>query len=474
MQNYDLAVIGGGTGGLVAAVGAKSLGANVVLIEREKIGGECLWTGCVPSKTLIKSAKVFDLIKRAEEFGVHAEKPRVIWNSIKLRIKDVRDEIKKLERDEINQADLEIIKGEARFIDANTLRVTGNSGEHTVRAKKFIIATGSRPKIPAIEGLPETSFLTYADVYDLPNLPRSLMVLGGGAIGCEMAQALARLGVKVTILHNGERLLPKEDREVSQLAQRVLEQSGVVVMLNAHVMRAARQGDDKAFIEYSISGEKAARIEADRILVAAGKSVDTTSLNLGEIGVQSDARGLVVDKHLRTTAGNIWACGDVTGGLMFTHVAEAQAKIAVQNALLPLKKSWDSRVVPWTTFLDPEFAHLGLTEEQAEIEYSNPRIYRQNFKNLDRAIIEGETQGFCKVVCSPSGVVVGAHIVGANAGELIHNFVHAVAHGALISEFGDAIYVYPTLSEIAHRAGNDSYQELLKNKSVKWALGKLI
>ncbi len=473
MQTFDLAVIGAGTGGLVAAVGAKVLGANVVLIERDNVGGECLWTGCVPSKTLIKSAKVFEQIQRAQEFGVHVEKPRVIWNAVKLRIKDVRDEIKKLEREELRKANLEVVKGEASFVDANTLRVVNQGVEQTIRARKFIIATGSKAKIPQIEGLHKSGFITYADVYDLPALPRSLAILGGGAVACEMAQALSRLGVKVTILQNGARLLPKEDAEVSFAALRLLGQSGVAVLLNAETTKVGR-GADRAHIEYSISNGETQTVEASEILVAAGKTVDVSSLNLGAIGVQSDARGIVADKHLRTSASNVWACGDCTGSLLFTHVAEAQAKIAVQNALLPLKKSWDTRVVPWTTFLDPEIAHLGLTEEEARNEYSNPKIYRQSFKTLDRAIIEGKTEGFLKVVCSPSGRILGVHIVGASAGELIHNFLPAVRSGALIKSFGDAIHVYPTLSEIAHRAGNASYQELLESKSVKWALDKLL
>ena len=472
MKTFDLAVIGAGTGGLVSAVGAKALGADVVLIERERVGGECLWTGCVPSKTLIKSARVFDLVKRSEEFGVHIEKPKLVWNAVKLRIKDVRDEIKKLEREELNKANLEVVKGEASFVDANTLRMVGASGEQTIRAKKFILATGSKAKVPELEGLRETGFISYADVYDLPNLPRSLVVLGGGAVACEMAQALARFGVKVTILQQDERLLPKEDKEVSQAALRVLEQSGVQVHLKAKAVRAGR-GEDRAWVEFE-KDNQTQRVESSKILVAVGKTVDVSSLKLDGIGVQSNERGLIVDEHLRTTTPNVWACGDCVGGLLFTHVAEAQAKIAVQNALLPLKAKWDTRVVPWTTFLDPEIAHLGLTEEAARLEYSNPRIYRQSFKTLDRAIIEGETEGFLKVVCSPSGRVLGAHIVGASAGELIHQWIAAVRDGALIEEFGEAIHVYPTLSEIAHRAGNASYQEMLDNKTVKWALGKLI
>ena len=470
---YDLAVIGGGTGGLVSAVAAKSLGANVVLIERERVGGECLWTGCVPSKTLIKSAKVFDLVNRAAEFGVHAEKPRALWNAIRLRIKDVQDEIKKLEKNEIAKAGLEIINGDAVFLDANTLRVQTKSGAQTVSAKKFILSIGLQTRVPKIDGLQESGFITNRDVFDLPSLPRTMIILGGGSQGCEFAQAFARLGTKVTLIHRGERLLPREDVEVSNLAHRVLEQSGVAVFTNANVQNVAREDGERAIVAFMQNGENQTA-EATRILVATGKVADYSGLKLSEIGVQWDEKGLIVDEHLRTTLDHIWACGDCTGRNLWTHAAEHEAKIAVQNALLPLKKKLDNRVTPRATFLDPECASVGLDEETANIEYSKCKVFRSEFKTLDRAIIEGETQGFCKVVCTSSGVIVGAHIVGASAAELIHPFVAAVRDGMTISEFGDTMHVYPTMSEIAHRIGNDSYRELLDNKSVKWALKKLI
>lgn len=473
MQTYDLAVIGGGTGGLVSAVAAKSLGANVVLIEREKIGGECLWTGCVPSKTLIKSAKVLYSVQTAEEFGIHVEKPRAIWNAIRLRIKDVQDDIKKLEREEIAKAHLEIINGDASFLDAHTLSVQSQSGTQTISAKKFILSIGLQTRVPKIEGLREAGFITNRDVFDLPNLPRTMVILGGGSQGCEFAQAFARLGTKVTLLHRGERMLTREDVEVSNLAHRVLEQSGVAVFTNANVANVARDDGEKAVVSFLHDGEMKTA-EATRLFVATGKYADYSSLKLSEIGVQWDERGLVVDSHLRTTLDHIWACGDCIGENLWTHAAEHEAKIAVQNALLPVKKKRDNRVTPRATFLDPECASVGWSEEQAKIEYSNVRVLRSEFKTLDRAIIEGETQGFCKVICTSSGVIIGAHIVGASAGELIHPFVSAVRDGMTISEFGDTMHVYPTLSEIAHRIGNDSYRELLDKKTVKWALGKLI
>ena len=473
MQTYDLAVIGGGTGGLVSAVAAKSLGAKVVLIERERVGGECLWTGCVPSKTLIKSAKVFDMVNRAAEFGVHVEKPRALWNAIRLRIKDVQDEIKKLEKEEIAKAGLEIINGDATFSDANTLSIQTKNGAQTVSSKKFILSVGLQNRVPDIDGLRESGFITNRDVFDLPSLPRTMIILGGGSQGCEFAQAFARLGTKVTLLHKGERLLPREDVEVSQMAQRVLEQSGVTVLLNAKVQKVTREDGEKAVVTFTHNGENKTA-EATRILVATGKVADYTHLKLSEIGVQWSEKGLIVDGHLRTTLDHIWACGDCTGRNLWTHAAEHEAKIATQNALLPLKKKLDNRVTPRATFLDPECASVGLSEENANIEYSKVKVFKSEFKTLDRAIIEGETQGFCKVICTSSGVIIGAHIVGASAAELIHPFVAAVRDGMTISEFADTMHVYPTLSEIAHRIGNDSYRELLDNTSVKWALKKLM
>ena len=471
MQEFDLAVIGAGTGGLVSAFLADSLGARVALIEKNKVGGECLWTGCVPSKTLIKSARVYETVKRAAEFGVHLEKPRVIWSAIKLRISDVRDDIKTLEREELAKSKIEIISGAARFEDASTLAVSGKNGEQKISAKKFILATGGKARIPEIEGLQETGFITHEQIYSLPNLPKSFVFLGGGPIACEFAQAFARFDCKVTILQRGSTLLPHEDEEVSDFVAQMLRQDGVTIHFNANVQSAKLEGERKS-VAFEINGETQ-NVVASQIVVSAGKEIDLSDLNIEATGARWSTQGIETDAYLKA-APHLWACGDVTGKFLFTHVAEAQGKIAGQNALLPIQKKWDDRVVPWTTFTDPEIARVGLTEIEAREMWGEVKVYRQYFSKLDRAIIEGETRGFSKVVTASSGRVLGAHIVGPSAGELIHSFVSATRDGALIQEFAETIFVYPTLSEIAHRAGNGYFQDILKNEIVKSVLKKVV
>lgn len=469
---YDIAVIGAGTGGLVAAFLAASLGAKTALIERERIGGECLWTGCVPSKTLIKSARVYETIKRAEEFGIHVEATRLVWGAVRMRIAAVRDEIRDLERAQLQKSKVETMSGTARFVDAHTLGLTSKAGDQTLTAKKFIIATGTRTRLPSIEGLSDTGYITHENVYDLPNLPRSMIILGGGPIGCEFAQAFARFGTKVTLLQQADRLLPKEDAEISVACQRLLEQAGAQVYLNAQA-RQVSEDDKGKLIKFETADGTVQTARGSQILVATGKQPATESLNLTAVGVEVDKRGIVVDDYLRTTVPHVWACGDVTGKYLFTHVAEYQGKIAAQNALLPLKAKANYRVVPWVTFTDPEIAHLGLTQAEAEQEHGACAIYHIPFSELDRAIIEGETEGFLKVITTGSGRIVGAHIIGLGAGELIHTFVPAMRDGGLLQEMAETIHAYPTLAEIGHRAGNEYYQRIVESKLAQRVLGVL-
>jgi pyruvate/2-oxoglutarate dehydrogenase complex dihydrolipoamide dehydrogenase (E3) component len=473
MEIYDIAIIGGGTAGLVSGFLAKELGANTVLIERARVGGECLWTGCVPSKTLLKTARVFDTVKRASEFGIHLEKPRLVWSAVKLRLADVQDDIRALEKREIAKSGLEIIRGEASFLDANTLKINGSDGQQIISAKGFILATGSRNIVPPIDGLQETGFLTNQTIFDIPSVPRSLLIVGGGPVACEMAQAFARFGSKVTILQNGARLLPRDDADISVEAQRVLAQEGIEVFCNVEVLRAGVI-ETKKWLEFRVGKGETQRIEGSEIFVAVGKVADVSALGLENAGVKHDEKTVEVDAYLRTSAKNIWACGDVCGLFQFTHFAEHAAKVAVQNALLPLKKKLDSRVVPWTTFLDPEVAHVGSNEDEACRDHPNCRVFRVPFSELDRAIIEGEARGFLKVVTSDSGRILGAHIIGPGAGEIIHAFVPAVRDGMLLSEFAETIHVYPTLSEISHRAGNEWYREVLERKIVRRALDFMV
>ncbi len=468
--DYDLAVIGAGTGGLVSAFVADSLGARVALIEADKVGGECLWRGCVPSKTLVKSAKVFHTVKGCEEFGVHVEKPRLIWNAVKLRLADVRDEIRKGEREELAKSKIEIIAARARFLDSRTLEITEKTGARQITAKKFIVATGSRAVVPEIEGLEEAGFITHDDLFERPNFPKSLIFIGGGPISIEMAQAFARFGTRVVVLQKGDRLLSKEEPEISELILNLLRNEGVEIHLNAEITRV-QAGEMQKTVHFCVNGESLVA-KAGEIVVAIGKTPRFEGLNLEAAGVKASEHGIEVDEKLRTSAKNIWACGDVTGKFLFTHAAEYEAKIAAQNAILPVKAKADFRAVPWVTFTDPEIAHLGQTREEAEKEHgaAHVKVWKTPFKSLDRAIIEGETTGFLQVVTTGSGVILGVHIIGASAGELIASFLPAVREGALLQEFAEAIFPYPTLAEIGHRAGNEVYQELLASKTVQTAL----
>ena len=466
----DIAVIGGGTAGLVSAAVAASLGARVTLIEADKIGGECLWRGCVPSKTLLRSARVFHTVKGAAEFGVHLEKPRLIWSAVKLRLADVRDEIKANEREEIKKAGVQTLNGRARFLDAHTLEIAGKDGTKKFGAKKFVLATGSKPRVPEIDGLDEVGYIAPDGLFDKPSLPKSLIFIGGGPVSIEMAQAFARFGATVTVLQHGDRILDKEEPEVSELMLKLLRAEGITIHLNARAKRAEMEGERKKIWFDSPAGEQS--VVAGEIVVSIGKTPVFETLGLENIGVKAGKKGIEVDGHLKTSASNVWACGDATGGPYFTHTAENQGKIAAANAVLPapLAQKLDSRGLSWVTFTDPEVAHLGQTLEEAKREWGHAKAWQLPFSALDRAIIEGETSGFARIITTGSGRIVGAHIVGAHAGELIGSLIVPVREGALLAEFGEAMFPYPTLGEIVHKAGNQVYQELLQSDLAQKAL----
>ena len=466
----DVAVIGGGTAGLVAASVAAALGARATLIEADKVGGECLWRGCVPSKTLVKSARVFDLIKRSAEFGVHVEKPRLIWSAVKLRLADVRDEIKTAERAALQKAGVTTRSGTAKFLDDHTLAIEKGGETSRLSAKSFVIATGSTPRVPDIDGLKEVGFVFIDGLFDKPNLPKSLVFIGGGPASCEMAQTFARFGASVTVLQHGDRILSKEEPEVSALMLKLLRAEGVTIHLQARAQKIEREGERKKVWFQTPDGEQS--VLAGEIVVSVGKTPAWQSLEMGNIGIRADEHGVKVDGHLKTSARNVWACGDVTGNYYFTHVAENEGKIAGANAVLPapLAQKVDYRGLSWVTFTDPEIAHLGQTLAEAKKEWGSARAWQMPFGELDRAIIEGETSGFARIITTGSGRIVGAHIVGPNAGEIIAALIVPVREGALLSEFADAMMPYPTLGEIVHKAGNEVYQELIQSKLAQQAL----
>jgi pyruvate/2-oxoglutarate dehydrogenase complex dihydrolipoamide dehydrogenase (E3) component len=469
MNSYDLIVIGGGSAGLVVAGGAAQLGARVALIEKRALGGDCLYTGCVPSKTFIRSARFAADVRRAEHFGFAPTSIEFLdgdFAAIANRVKRVIETVGEHDRPERFEAwGVEVIIATPRFVSSRDLElIYPDDSRKTIRAKRFCISTGSRPAVPAIEGLNEAGFITNEEVFHLEKLPETLTVLGGGPIGLELGQSFARFGSTVTIVEMDDRLLSKEDEEVSETIERIMRAEGLDVLLNHKAVRAETR-DGRRILTVEQNGCRR-QLESDEILVATGRRPNIEDLNLEKAGVKYDTQRIITDKYLRTSVPHIFAAGDVTGHFPFTHMAAYEASVVIRNAFLfgPLLQKIDFRVVPWTTFTDPEVARVGLTEEQAKQKFgtSNVRIYRTEFTDNDRAHAEEEVKGFAKIICSGRrNEIVGAHIVGAHAGELIHEVVLAMKQRLSIAVLGSMIHVYPTLTQVNQQLGVNAILEKL-------------
>lgn len=478
---YDLIVIGGGSAGLVAAGGAASLGARVALVEKEALGGDCLYTGCVPSKTLIKSARFARLLKRAADFGYRIPDfgfQNDSFSSITNRVRSVIEVIEQHDAPEVFEAmGVEVIFGSPRFLNAREIEIAlKKSGEtKKLKAKRFCLATGSRPLVPPVEGLRETGFITNEEVFHLKDLPRKLIVLGAGAIGVELGQAFQRFGSQVTIVEMAERVLIKEDAEISAAMAKILSGEGIEILTGTKAVRA-RKGENDRKILVIENGGKESEITADEILVAVGRQPNVEGLELEKAGVRFDKKQIKTDRYLRTTAANIFAAGDVTGHFQFTHTADYEAQVVIQNAFVPFpfKKKTDFRVVPWATFTEPEIARVGLTEREAREKFGDKiKIYKVRFIENDRAQAESETGGFAKIILHKKRVV-GAHIVGAHAGELIHEFVLAMTHRLSLADLNRAIHVYPTFSKITQAVATEQTLETLKSPLVRKWFGRYL
>ncbi len=464
MSKRDLVIIGGGAGGLIVASVAAQLGLKVTLIEKEeKLGGDCLHYGCVPSKTLIKSAKVASLMRRATEFGLDAVYSKVDLAKVNDHVQSVIEHIQHHDDPErFRGYGCEVLFGHAEFIDAYSVKVN----DQIIKGKRFVLATGSRSFIPPVRGLEETGYLTNIDLFSLRELPERLVVLGGGAIGLEMGQAFARLGSKVTILQRAKKILPQEDPELSDALHKALVAEGITIHTSTEAKRIYK--NNNATI---IECDSSLKIETDQILVATGRQANTNGLGLDVAGVDYSKRGIKVDRRMRTSQKHIYACGDVCGPYLFTHMAEYQAGIVISNAIFRFPKKTHYKVIPWVTYTDPELARVGLTEQQAREQGIEPTVLRFEFKDNDRAITEVETQGFYKLV-THKGKILGASILGPHAGELIHEIVLAMQAGAKIGAISAAIHAYPTLAQIHRRTVNSGYAPKLfsagSRRLVKW------
>ena len=453
MARYDMTVIGGGSGGLTAARVATSLGAKVLLIDKEQLGGDCLRYGCVPSKSLIHVARVVQQAKDAAKLGLMPANLGVDMAKVAAYVQGVISRV--AESEEVYTHGVTVRFGEVSFNSATELSLNGER----ISSRKTLIATGSRPAVPQVEGLEETGYLTNEGVFDLLQLPASIIVVGGGPVGVELGQAFERLGARVTIIQGPSRILPREDQEVSETVTAALKAEGVDIVTNARFVKARRNGDTK--VVTARQGGQLLDFEAEEIVLAVGRHPNVERLNLEAAGVKYDDKGIKVDEYLQTSTTNILAIGDVTGGYLFTHVAAYQAGVAVRNALVPVaKKKVEYRVVPWCTFTDPEAARVGLTPDEAEKQYKQIRIVKFPWAEIDRAQAEGETTGFIKLVLAgKKDEIVGAHLVGARAGELLGEMALAMQNNLTLNDIYNTIHVYPTMSSGIQQATFEAYLE---------------
>ena len=436
---YDLVIVGGGSAGLMAASLAVQFDARVALVERDRIGGDCTWTGCVPSKTLRKAAKVAHAMRTAERYGLVPAEPEVDLGAVMNHVRSVVDEIYQEESPQALRADgIDVYLGGARFLDPHTLV----AGKDTITARNVIITTGAHPYIPPIQGLESVDYVTYETIWELDTLPRHLLVAGAGPVGSELAQAFRRLGSSVTLIASGDRILPRDDPAASRVLEDVFRSESIQVVPNARVELVWQ--DEAGRIHVGAGGNG---LEGDALLIAAGRRPNVDGLDLEKAGVDYSSSGIQVDDHLRTSQRHIYAAGDCTGGYQFTHYAGWQAAMAARNALLPGASKGCGRSVPWTTFTDPEVAHAGLTESQAREQFGNAvKTCDWPMAQVDRARTEGDTDGFIKLVHLQNGTLLGATIVAAQAGEMIHEWIVALDRGIKVDDLSNILHVYPTYS----------------------------
>ncbi len=467
---YDIGILGGGAAGLTVAAGAARFGAKAVLVEKSgKLGGDCLHFGCVPSKTLIRTAGVWALARRAQAFGLPGlALPAVDLGAVMDRVCSVVDAIQEHDSPErFCRLGAEVRFGTPAFVDDHVVEVDGVR----ISARTWVVATGSSPALPAVEGLAQVPYWTNETVFSQRNLPGRLLVLGGGPIGLELAQAFRRLGSEVTVVEFLDQILGPEDGDLTAILREHLQGEGMAILTRTKAIRVESSGSQIRLTVAPAQGEGESRVlEADALLVATGRKPNVEGLGLGVAGVDFSPKGIPTSARLRTSVPHIYACGDVHGKFAFTHVAGYEASIALMNAVLRLPRRADYSKVPWCTYTDPEVASVGLNEKRAQRDGVEYRVLTENFRENDRALAEGERWGKAKVLVGPGGRILGCQIAGARAGELIHEWVTAMAGGLKLSTLAGAIHVYPTLSEISKRAASNYYSEKLFGDTTKGVL----
>ena len=481
---YNVVVIGAGTAGLVTAAGTAGLGGHVALIECNLMGGDCLNFGCVPSKALISSARLIQQIRESEKWGLEQQSPEFVFEKVFERMRARRAKIAPNDSQErFESLGVDVFRGEARFVSPYEIEINASpspqsspsQGEEDasapgerrrLRARNFVIATGSRASVPEIKGIKGVRYFTNETIFDeLKKKPQNMIVLGGGPVGCELAQTFQRLGVEVTIIQRGDQLLPREDRDVAEFLERRLIDEGVRIIKNADAHSVATTGTGKAavqLLERPSSRLAESTFFVDVLLVATGRTPNLHSLDLKSAGIHVTERGLRMNDYLQTSQQHIYAVGDVIGPFLFTHMADAQARVVVRNILMPfqfLRQKMDYSVVPWCTYTDPEVAHVGLSEKEAQQKNINYDLFVVPLVDVDRAVVESKEAGFAKILTAKgSDKILGATIVAPHAGDLLHEFVLAMNAKIGLGKIASTIHAYPTFAELARKAG-DKYNK---------------
>jgi pyruvate/2-oxoglutarate dehydrogenase complex dihydrolipoamide dehydrogenase (E3) component len=463
----DLCIIGGGSAGLSIAAGAAQMGASVTLIEQGKMGGDCLNTGCVPSKALLAAAKQAQTLRTGAKFGISNVEPAISFDTVMAHVNEVISQIAPHDSQErFESLGVRVVRGHAKFLDRKTVDAAGIR----VQAKRFVIATGSRPVVPHIKGLSEVPYLTNETIFENQELPEHLLIIGAGPIGMELSQAFRRLGSKVTVL-DSSRPLKKEDLEVSKVVIDALKAEGVEVLSDAKISLISR--NNKTF---SVELQDGRVLHGSHLLVAAGRRPNFENLELEQAHVATANGAILVDRRLRSKTNNrVFVVGDASGGPQYTHVAGYHAGVVIKNALflLPSKTNYES--VPRITYTDPELAHVGMSETQAkEFLKENSRILKVGFSDNDRAVAEGRTEGFLKVITNSKGRIYGASIVGQSAGELILPWVQAIEKKQNIKIFTQVIAAYPTRSEISKSAAHEFFKPKIYSPKIRWIVRMLL
>ncbi|MFB1051860.1 NAD(P)/FAD-dependent oxidoreductase [Paraliobacillus sp. JSM ZJ581] len=446
-HDYDLIVIGAGAGGLNASLEGVSLGKNVLLVEKFQPGGECTWTGCIPSKALIHIA---DNIHTAKKFTT----PQIDTKNVMNQVRQLRKKAHEGESVELLQAHgIKYINGFATFVDNNTIEVNGEN----ITATNIIISTGSRAFIPSIPGINTVDYLTNENFFELNELPKSLIVLGGGAIGVELSQALSRLGVSVTLVEMAESILYKEDKEIVELLTDILRSEGISVLTGAKGNEVKQVNN---LIELTVEKNgKQEIVVAEKMLVALGRKANLENIKLERIGIKKTDKSIIVNEHMQTNIPNIYAVGDIVGPYLFSHMGGAQGRAAVRHMFNQTDSKPMTKDYAWTTFTHPELARTGFTEKEASEKYGdNIRIYKTSYSSSDRAVVEGKSQGLVKVICDCEGKIVGASILGERAGELLGQIQLMKLFNQPFYKLGEAIQPYPTYSEVLTSLSQDAHE----------------